>query len=94
MSETEYCRLCDSPIASAYDSYCKAHDAEDEIIQLERQLEDMRTRYSKKNLLKAMLEVIYMQRSLCASQNVHGILAGVERELDTIMEQLKEKGDE
>jgi hypothetical protein len=42
MSETEYCRLCDSPIASAYDSYCKAHDAEDEIIQLERQLEEAR----------------------------------------------------
>ncbi len=42
MSETEYCRLCDSPIASAYDSYCKAHDAEDEIIQLERQLAEAR----------------------------------------------------
>ena len=42
MSETEYCRLCDSPIASAYDSYCKEHDAEDEIIQLERQLEEAR----------------------------------------------------
>ena len=38
MSNTEYCRLCDSPIASAYDSYCKAHDAEDEIMQLGRQL--------------------------------------------------------
>lgn len=42
MSDKEYCRLCDSPVASAYDSYCKAHDAEDEIIQLERQLDEAR----------------------------------------------------
>ena len=42
MSDTEYCRLCDSSVASAYDSYCKAHDADDEIIQLERQLAEAR----------------------------------------------------
>ncbi len=46
MSDTEYCRLCDSPVASAYDSYCKAHDADDEIIQLKRQLTQQESDYN------------------------------------------------
>jgi|14_taG_2_1085336.scaffolds.fasta_scaffold78715_1 hypothetical protein len=90
MSETEYCRLCDSPIASAYDSYCKAHDAEDEIIQLERQLAEAREEIeSYKYDLETLVSVVTDCLNKMSSEECYDTLQQVVNHY----EKLKEKGE-